>query len=400
VRSERSKEREKGLYLTIHFLRVTDCFTALMSISITGNFDGGNPKDPERIHRRAPNAFTVEPYSEDGDPNYKFRLEIRVYNSSSYNEKLKLMVDWQEIAYQRFRDYVYTKHESEIDWHYRSGITKGSLSFFDIDILPGETYISMHPKYGYENYLRLTQSMPTNGSISKQMIGKTPEGREFWLIRIGSTGDNEPKSKKRILLVARIHPYETAGSYCIEGIIDYFTNINSPLTFHHSPLTFHHSQFTIHNSPFTIYLIPMANPDGVYNGLCKKTGADGIDLSKQVDESDPTCRLLKRAIDTVRPHIYCEIHNWMHKNTDGIYFMGRRHAARFTASMPSQEQYGKNWKIFLRKRFFAIKPHGFKLYCKQRFGSICASVEYPWFGRTVRDMKQLGIDTLNALSIL
>ena len=78
-----------------------------MTISITGDFDGGNPKASERIIQASQTAFTIFPYSEDGDPNYKFRLEVRVRNTSSRKQKLTLAIDWQDTTYQRFRDYVF-----------------------------------------------------------------------------------------------------------------------------------------------------------------------------------------------------------------------------------------------------------------------------------------------------
>ena len=43
---------------------------------------------------------------------------------------------------------------------------------------------------------------------------------------------------------------------------------------------------------YRIHLIPMANPDGVYNGLCKRTAQDGVDLSKHIDRKDSTCAAL------------------------------------------------------------------------------------------------------------
>ena len=52
-------------------------------IQITGDFDGGNPKDPNSIIQTDSNSFTITPYSEDDDPNYKFRLDIKVFNHSS-----------------------------------------------------------------------------------------------------------------------------------------------------------------------------------------------------------------------------------------------------------------------------------------------------------------------------
>ena len=74
---------------------------------------------------------------------------------------------------------------------------------------------------------------------------------------------------------------------------------------------------------YRIHLVPMANPDGVYNGLCKRTGTNGVDLSRELDSNEQTCSVLLQLMDSIRPDIYCEIHNWMLPDVDGIYFLNR-----------------------------------------------------------------------------
>jgi len=66
-----------------------------------------------------------------------------------------------------------------------------------------------------------------------------------------------------------------------------------------------------------LHLIPMANPDGVYEGLCKLTRLSGINLSRQIDPSDKTCQVIKDTVDRIEPDIYVEFHNWMFEYVDG-----------------------------------------------------------------------------------
>lgn len=347
---------------------------------ITGDFDGGNPKSQNNIIQTAPDTFNIYPYSEDNDPNYKFRLDIKAYNLSSHTQRIKFIIDWKELKFNHFRDYIYIKHETKSEWSYIKAKTDEPQTLCSVNLLSGETYLCLHPKYNYQDYVDFVSSVPESELIKKTVVGRTAEGRELWMIKLST---KQSPAKKKILLAARIHPYETAGSYCIEGIINHFLNQSSP--------------FTFYNSPIEIFLIPMANPDGVFNGLCKKTAISGIDLAKEMNSSEPTWAALKEVIHAVRPHIYCELHNWMHKDSDGIYFLNWLQAKRFVRNMPRQEPFGKRWRTTLRKKVFAIPHRGFKRYCKEEFGSICLSLEYPWFGRTVADMKKLGVDTLKAL---
>ena len=350
-------------------------------IHIIGDFDGGNPKDSESIIQNDERDFTIIPYSEDNDPNYKFRLDVQVKNNSEEIRKLHLSIDWMEPQFNHLRNYIYAKHKEEVDWTLYPMSAEDTGTRGDINVKPGVTHLCMHPKYNYKDYLDFIHCIPDDGGIQKIKIGETSEHREIYMIKI-SACNNKPQ--KKILIVSRIHPYETAGSYCIEGIINHFLN--------------NFLRFTFHNSPFKIYLIPMANPDGVYKGLCKLSAPDGIDLSREISDSDSTSRLIRKAIDEIKPDIYCEFHNWMLHEYDGIYFLNWLMAKRFIRNLHSKKLFNKNWKIHLRRKVTSVKPHGFKKYCREKFGSICLCLEFPWRDRKIEDIKRIGVDSLMALT--
>jgi hypothetical protein len=350
-------------------------------IQITGDFDGGNPKNPESIIQTAPNSFTIIPYSEDGDPNYKFRLDLKVLNNSSDTLKLDLTIDWQEPRFNHLRTYVYLKHSDDTNWSYHPMQVNRTQAQGIIECRAGETYVCLHPKYNYGDYLRFVAGIRENEFIKKQKIGLSPEGREVWLIKIGAEME---RARKRIMLVSRIHSYETSGSFCIEGIIDNFIE--------------HVSHFTFDIPP--IFLLPMANPDGVYNGLCKRTETNGVDLSKELDLNDQTCSVLLQLIDSIQPEIYCEIHNWMLPDIDGIYFLNRFKAFRFIRHFRKEARWRKSWRVHFKKKLFATDSVGFKRYCRQKFGSTAFVLEFPWIGRSTRDMQAIGVATLKALAHL
>lgn len=360
-------------------------------IFITGDFDGGNPKDKNSIKQIENDVFEIVPYSEDNDPNYKFRLDIKAINRSNSRQNIHLIIIWNEPIYSYLRDYLYIKNSKSKDWVYISGFANESETRFKINLEQGENYICLHPKYNYEDYINYLDNILITDNIKKEIIGYTTEGRELWLIKIAH---KNIVPKKKILILSRIHPYETAGSYNVEGIINYFVDPNVRESVNNN---------TFQTFPFDNYeinIIPMANPDGVFNGLTKRTSPNGIDLSKQTAKSDRICHILMETIDIIKPHIYVEFHNWMFKERDGIYFLNWFQARRFIKQMPSQISYNKQWISMLKHKIFSIKHIGLKKYAKEKYNSKCACFEFPWFKRTTSDMEQVGLDTLKAISIL
>jgi len=223
-----------------------------LTIYISGDFDGGNPKSFDNIKKTGNNSFTIIPYSEDKDPNFKFKLDIKITNRSSSIQDINLTIDWQDQTFNHFRNHIYAKHENALDWKYLPLNVKNTFAAGQIKLDPGTTYICLQPKYNYANYIKFVNKISETRLINKKIIGKTLGNRDLWLIKLAS---KRKLSAKRIMLVARIHPYETAGSFCVEGIVN--TVINQ--------------QNDDKSLNADIYILPMANPDGVFEGLCKLT---------------------------------------------------------------------------------------------------------------------------------
>jgi hypothetical protein len=352
-----------------------------MSIIISGDFDGGNPQQKDRIVRHGEKEFIVYPFSEDDDPNYKFRMDLKVSNTAQSARNVSITVDWQVEKYMELRDFFFLRNPVEEYWHFHPAEVSGTESFMIFQLMPGESYLCLHPKYNFYDYHRFIGSVEETEWIRKRLLGKSREGREIWGFSIS---DPKKKAPGNLVVVSRVHPYETAGSYCVEGIVEACSQPSD------------HLKAVLEK--YNLHIIPMISPDGVYHGFGKLTSWNGVDLSKNIDMNDPSCGLLKNLIDEVKPDKYLEFHNWMFKDIDGIYFLGAFQSMKFVLGMPSQKKNGKIWKPMLKRKIFSLPSAGFKKYCKENYGSICACLEFPWFGRNIADMKMLGTQTIIALS--
>lgn len=138
--------------------------------------------------------------------------------------------------------------------------------------------------------------------MDKFIAGFSEENRNIWCLRL-TDGRASDDGKIRLMIVTRVHPYETASSYCAKGLIDYLISGDQSANELLSKFVFH--------------IVPMPNPDGVYNGLCKLTRENGFDFSHG---NILTCRdragmaLLGLARE-IMPHYVLDIHS-----LKGIHF--------------------------------------------------------------------------------
>ncbi len=130
-------------------------------------------------------------------------------------------------------------------------------------------------------------------------IGKTVEGRELEIIRIGRAG-----AKHRVFVRARAHPWEAGSSWVVQGLINRLLLEDEP------------SREYLER--YCVYILPMANKDGVARGRTR-FNLCGKDLNRDWDRP-ADARLapenywleqwLRRMIAARQgPHLALELHN-------------------------------------------------------------------------------------------
>jgi hypothetical protein len=348
-------------------------------IRVTGRFEGGNPQGKDDISRISDNVFLVKPFCEDDQVNYKFRMDIVIDNQGEQNRIVDLVIDWVDTTHSQYRDLYYLKGPGN-EWMPVSGASDGAITHLKLSVLPGKTSISLNPGYSYSRYIEFVNNLTYGSNFSKKLLYTTDLGREVYVL----CADSESKFVKRILITARTHPYESAGSYNIEGLVEGIKRM----------------QYHGHLKGFQIWIVPMVCPDGVADGLCRLNRASSPDLSREIDISDNLCKVYMKLIDEVKPTLFLEFHNWMLKDHDGIFYLSAFNmiATILRMGMQTSPFIKKPWIKGLDHFFLKRKPLGLKKYAEDTHGTKCATIEFPWFVRSPEDMKSLGLQTL--LSIL
>lgn len=362
-------------------------------IVVTGKFDGGNPQCSSDIVRADDAVFSIYPYSEDRDDNYMFRVDLKVCSSHREPKKVTLRMEWRAWKAERYmaeRDTFFYKH-GDGEWKLANGRVEGNVTTLTLVVPPGETTVCMNASYNYETLQRYIGSLQGNPLVETFIAGFSEENRNIWCVKLTNVKVGD-EGKIKLMIVTRVHPYETASSYCAKGLIDYLIgpSVNADELL----------------SKFIFHIVPMPNPDGVYNGLCKLTRQNGFDFSHgNIQTSrDRAGKALLDLVREIRPHYVLDIHSLMDRERDQIGSSDERLLADFMELMPDQVDVGRHWTVLLRKYEAPKEPPSERLhysltsYCVEDLGATSFILGFSWFGRSFQVMEQTAIRALRALA--
>jgi hypothetical protein len=365
-------------------------------------FDGSCPQDPAGVKQEGPTKFRVFPSwrwmpgIDEEAVGRSTRLGFKVANSGQVSTPVDLLIDWQYHQappkdrpnfasveqYMSYRDFVVVRYPGREEWLTVMVDVDDSVGRMRLEAPPGETEIHWHPPYNFARGERFVDSLRQHPLVKVENIGQSPQKRSLWLLEITS---RSPRPKKNFLIRARVHPYESASSYAMEGMVRWLLS-DAP-----------YAAAALHKSVF--YVLPMANPDGVYDGMGALAAPLGPDVGLIRNPPDEAILPFKRAIDRISPAVAIDLHNWQNKHTDGLLGLDPAVRERFVRYMPDQLQFGKQWSIRDPKPLSEKVPDKelLRTYCERNFEAVTVTFEFPWFGRTVDDMRATGEKSLWSL---
>ena len=376
--------------------------TTTAAVHILVGFDGSCPHNPAGVKQEGTRQFRIHP-SWRSSPGIdeeavgrSTRLGFSVVNTGQAAVTVDLLIDWQYHQappkdrpnfasvdqFMSYRDFVVVRGPGRKEWRTVMADVTDSVARVQLEVPPGETEIHWHPPYNYTQSEQFVDSLRDHPLVKVEKIGESPEKRNLWLLRITDTSQ---RAKKNFLIRSRVHAYESASSYSMEGMVRWLLSDEA------------YAAAALRK--YVFYVIPMANPDGVYNGLGSLTAPRGVSLSAIPYEPDAASLPLKQAIDRVRPAVAIDLHNWQNKHTDGLLVLAPALRERFVRFMPDQLEFGKEWLIRDPKPLSPKVPEKelLRYYCERNFGTVAVTFEFPWFGRTTEDMRTTGRKALWAV---
>ena len=337
---------------------------------IINDFEGANPAQPEAIDVLADDRVRIRPFSEDGDGNYKFCLNVKAVNETTDPAPLTLEIDWDDLEYMGPRNYVLVGWGD--NWRSVAGRVEDAVTTVDLTIEPGEWSVGLHPVYDLPA-LAADRAAAVASGFRERVIGRSHEGRDLVALTIGAPPEDDVPT---VLVVSRYHPYETAGSFCVAGILQMLTE-----ELRASGAMMGETRFVV---------VPMPNPDGVALGCCKRSRPGGPDLCHEgLDSDDPAGIALRDFLAETDPDAYLDFHGWMYRDHDGLNYTHQRERDSFVTKLADDPLFDKAWKGVA----LSDQPRRPGDACSRAYhdqGAVCLVMSYSWFGRTVPQMREIG----------
>lgn len=166
--------------------------------------------------------------------------------------------------------------------------------------MPGpQLYVARVEPYRLSDLDRLIADIRKHPLVEVAPIGKTVQGRELEIIRVGDIA-----APRRVFVRARSHPWESGGNWVAEGLIRRLLKDDEPAR--------------AFRKRYCVYVMPIANKDGVARGMTR-FNLRGMDLNRNWDKpADPDLApenlaleqwLAQMIRDGRRPDLALELHN-------------------------------------------------------------------------------------------
>ena len=372
-----------GLNALLLFAAVSLAADSLPELEVLTGFDGANPQSPEGVIREAPARFRIRTFNEEGSNDaYWFRFNTRAVNRSDRTRDVEFIVEWPVL--ERHPDYEYDTYYygDKGNWHWVYARIEGTQARLVVPCPPGTTYVGFYPRYSYEQCEQFVTGLRESPLISCRLEGKSFQGRNIRSIRL--TDRQAPdRDKKKILVTARNHPYETGGSYIVEEIVSHLTSGTEGA-----------GRLLMEND---VYLLPMMNPDGVATGCNQRTRpTGGVNMSFGADSDDPSVLTLLALVNRVKPDVWVDVHSWPHKGDDGMWCTHRWVADGLLARMPDHTFNDYVWNLSFVDERGTADNHLWR-WLVRTHGTGGVSLSFSWYRRNEEDLRAIARKLIEAL---
>jgi hypothetical protein len=168
-----------------------------------------------------------------------------------------------------------------------------------VELTGPRLYVARIEPYRISDLDKFLASIRANPLVQITPIGKTVQGRELEIVRVG-----DPQARYRVFLRARAHPWEPGGNWVVQGLVKRLLKGDA--------------EAKKYLARYCAYILPMANKDGVAGGRTR-FNMQGKDLNRDWGapadpQLAPENAALERWLEGMiahneKPQLALELHN-------------------------------------------------------------------------------------------
>lgn len=258
-----------------------------------------------------------------------------------------------------------------------TGSAGAACANFSFEAPVGVSLIGPEVWYGNEDADRFLRRMLRRGGRGMvDDIGRSGEGRPIRRLAIGDVD-----AEHVVVVAGREHADEPSGSFAVEAVAEYLLEQMDD-----DPL-YRRCRFD---------LLPIVNPDGVAHGEAyPQPGASTVATPNRSDphycgmaSDDPTVVAWRQYLFAQRPAALVNYHAYWSLPFPQVIFYDRRDGMAMVDHLIHDDLAADcRWYVMRQadEKRTMMRP------CVERFGTVVALFELPWRGRSVREVRALGV---------
>jgi len=303
---------------------------------------------------------------------------VKIENPGGKRE-IEIVLLWADREWPHWRGFGYRKIGA--DYFSVRGEAVPESTTYRFEVPEGVSWFGATPWYTNDDTERFLKKMGSVAVGQARVIGKTAQGRPIHCLTLGK----ERGPRGNVVVHARTHATEPAGSFAVEGIAD----------------------FLLHTRPgknllrkYQFHLFPNVNPDGVEAGLklTRRGSRDKYDISVvTMSSADATMVALREEMQRLRPACFMDYHSYL-QVTPGFFF----YDAAFGLAAQRELLRGRTEEAGLYVRWLLptgkFRQNQLTTHCHLEYGTTVALFELSWnFGLLPADVSRAGVDLFRAV---